>query len=137
MLRAAARACQRSAQLAGARPALTGAQSSPAAARRLSSGAESDGPSDIDPNLVLYKVLGVPKSADPALIKQAYLKKAALWHPDRNESTIDLARRKFDEVKIALDILSDDTLRNQYDLKKFKHVVDILKNKPRETRGGY
>jgi len=137
MLRAAARACQRSAQLAGARPALTGAQSSPAAARRLSSGAESDGPSDIDPNLDLYKVLGVPKSADPALIKQAYLKKAALWHPDRNERTIDLARRKFDEVKIALDILSDDTLRNQYDLKKFKHVVDILKNKPRETRGGY
>jgi DnaJ-class molecular chaperone len=48
-----------------------------------------------------------------------------MWHPDKNEHTIELARRKFDEIKIALDILSDETLRNQYDLKQFTHVVGM------------
>jgi hypothetical protein len=45
-----------------------------------------------------------------------------MWHPDRNAHTVELARRKFEEIKIALDILSDETLRNQYDLKQFKSV---------------
>lgn len=39
-----------------------------------------------------YKVLGVPKSADQSTIKAAYKRKAALWHPDRNPHTLDLAR---------------------------------------------
>ena len=45
-----------------------------------------------------------------------------MWHPDRNTHTVDLARRKFEEVKIALDILSDETVRRQYDLKQFESV---------------
>jgi hypothetical protein len=45
-----------------------------------------------------------------------------MWHPDRNAHTVELARRKFEEIKIALDILSDETLRNQYDLKQVKSV---------------
>ena len=45
-----------------------------------------------------------------------------MWHPDRNAHTVELARRKFEEIKIALDILSDEALRNQYDLKQFKSV---------------
>lgn len=91
----------------------------------------------IDPNLDLYKVLGVPKSADYPKIKAAYLRKAAMWHPDRNTHTADLARRKFEEVKIALDILSDETVRRQYDLKQFESVEDLLKNRPQATRAGY
>ncbi len=39
-----------------------------------------------------YKVLGLPKSADSKRIKQAYIKKAALWHPDRNHHTPELAK---------------------------------------------
>jgi hypothetical protein len=41
-----------------------------------------------------YKVLGIPKSADQSTIKAAYKRKAALWHPDRNPHTSDLARLK-------------------------------------------
>jgi DnaJ-class molecular chaperone len=48
-----------------------------------------------------------------------------------------LARRKFDEAKIALDILMDETIRRQYDLKKFTSVLDLLKNRPQATRAGY
>jgi hypothetical protein len=48
---------------------------------------------------------------------------AAMWHPDKNAHTVELASRKFNEVKIALDILSDETLRRQYDLKQFKNVL--------------
>jgi DnaJ-class molecular chaperone len=60
-----------------------------------------------------------------------------LWHPDRNTHTAELARRKFDEAKIALDILTDETIRRQYDLKKFTSVLDLLKNRPQATRAGY
>ena len=31
-----------------------------------------------------------------------------MWHPDKNAHTVELASRKFNEVKIALDILSDE-----------------------------
>lgn len=50
---------------------------------------------------------------------------AAMWHPDRNGHTLELARRKFDEVNLALDILSDETTRRQYDLRQFKSVFGV------------
>mmetsp|Transcript_25013 Transcript_25013/g.66548 ORF Transcript_25013/g.66548 Transcript_25013/m.66548 type:complete len:90 (-) Transcript_25013:246-515(-) len=66
-------------------------------------------------NVDFYKVLGVPKSADQTTIKAAYKRKAAQWHPDRNPHTSDLARRKFDEVMLAYEVLADDNLRRLYD----------------------
>lgn len=49
-----------------------------------------------------------------------------MWHPDRNTHTVDLARRKFEEVKIALEILSNETIRRQYDLKQFESVEGVV-----------
>ena len=50
---------------------------------------------------------------------------AAMWHPDRNAHTVELARRKFEETKIALDILSDETTRRQYDLKQYTSIFGL------------
>jgi hypothetical protein len=59
---------------------------------------------------------------------------AAMWHPDKNAHTVELASRKFNEVKIALDILSDETLRRQYDLKQFKSVLGYRSAHPPAPR---
>jgi len=62
----------------------------------------------------LYTILGVPRGADAAAIKQAYRKLAKELHPDRNKDNPTAAAR-FAKVTGAYDILSDDIKRARYD----------------------
>jgi hypothetical protein len=62
-----------------------------------------------------YEILGIANSAPIDAIKSAYRKLVIKYHPDRNAGNKD-AERRFIEINQAYEILSDSTLRNQYDL---------------------
>ena len=60
-----------------------------------------------------YALLGVAPDASADVIKAAYRKKAAQYHPDRNPSPDAAAR--FREVQEAWEVLSDSGRRADYD----------------------
>jgi molecular chaperone DnaJ len=60
-----------------------------------------------------YAILGVPKSATEADIKQAYRKLSRELHPDKHKGDKD-KEAKFKEVNEAYDVLSDSTKRSNY-----------------------
>ena len=61
-----------------------------------------------------YEVLGVSKDATKDQIKRAYRKLAKKYHPDSNPGDQE-AKKKFEEVNEAYEVLGDDTKRKQYD----------------------
>jgi curved DNA-binding protein len=61
----------------------------------------------------LYEVLGVPKTADEAVIKKTFRKLAAKYHPDKNPGKENEA--KFKEINRAHEVLSDASKRALYD----------------------
>ena len=65
-----------------------------------------------------YEILGVPRDADPKLIKQAYRRLALELHPDRNPNDPD-AEDRFKEAAEAYDVLSNPEKREIYD--RFGH----------------
>lgn len=69
----------------------------------------------------LYSVLGLDIKASPDTIRSQYLKLARLWHPDRHQGS-DAAKRKFQEIVSAFEVLSDEQQRQQYDL----GLLDLL-----------
>ena len=60
-----------------------------------------------------YEVLGVSKDASKEEIKKAYRKLSKQFHPDINKDAD--ASEKFQEVKEAYEVLSDEQKRAQYD----------------------
>lgn len=78
-----------------------------------------------------YRILEVPRGADPALIKQSYRKLAKLWHPDRNPGD-ERAAQRFREVTEAYDLLSDPAKRARYD----RGEID-LQGRPRYSSRGF
>lgn len=62
----------------------------------------------------LYEVMGVPKNATEAEIKQAYRKLAKKYHPDLNPGD-KVAETKFKELNEAYEVLSDKDKRARYD----------------------
>ncbi|XP_078157310.1 DNAJ heat shock family protein isoform X1 [Carex rostrata] len=60
-----------------------------------------------------YVVLGVSRDASQDDIKKAFLTLAKKYHPDTNNS--QSARRKFQEIRDAYEILRDPSKRAQYD----------------------
>lgn len=60
-----------------------------------------------------YEVLGVGKNASAQDIKKAYRKLAKEYHPDHNKSKD--AESKFNEVREAYEVLSDDGKKKAYD----------------------
>lgn len=62
-----------------------------------------------------YEILGIANNASLDIIKSAYRKLVIKYHPDRNPGNKE-AEKRFIEINQAYEILSDTTLRNQYDL---------------------
>lgn len=60
-----------------------------------------------------YDVLGVAVDAEEGKIKRAYYLKARKYHPDKNDS--EEAKEMFQKIGEAYQVLSDPTLRKQYD----------------------
>jgi curved DNA-binding protein len=61
-----------------------------------------------------YKVLGIDKSATAADIKNAYRKLARKFHPDLNPNDKD-AKKNFQQINEANEVLSDPEKRKKYD----------------------
>ena len=61
-----------------------------------------------------YKTLGVNKSASDADIKKAYRKLARQYHPDLNPNDNE-AKKKFQQINEANEVLSDPEKRKKYD----------------------
>lgn len=64
---------------------------------------------------VYYDALQVPPTATELEIKKAYRKLAIKLHPDKNPGD-ETAHEKFQAIGEAYQVLSDETLRKQYDL---------------------
>ena len=64
----------------------------------------------------LYDALGVSPDASQNTIKKAYYKLARETHPDKVGDTDPLAKEKFQKIGHAYQILSDEKLREKYDL---------------------
>ena len=61
-----------------------------------------------------YDILEVSRDAQPIDIKKAYRRLALQHHPDRNHGSKE-ATEKFKEIGEAFSVLSDPTLRSEYD----------------------
>ncbi len=69
-----------------------------------------------------YEKLGLSPSATAELIKAAYRKKAAQYHPDKNQAP-DAALR-FREVKEAYEVLSDAERRKVFDDYRQRSLIE-------------
>ena len=61
-----------------------------------------------------YKILEIPKSASAKDIKKAYRKLARKYHPDVNPND-ETAKKKFQQINEANEVLSDPEKRKKYD----------------------
>jgi curved DNA-binding protein len=61
-----------------------------------------------------YNVLGLDKNATPDDIKKAYRKLARQYHPDLNPGNEE-AKKKFQQINEANEVLSDPEMRQKYD----------------------
>jgi DnaJ-class molecular chaperone len=61
-----------------------------------------------------YKTLGVSRDASQAEIQKAYRELARKYHPDRNPDD-KTAKKKFQQVQTAFDVLNDPKKREMYD----------------------
>ena len=69
-----------------------------------------------------YEKLGLSPSATAELIKAAYRKKAAQYHPDKNQAP-DAALR-FREVKEAYEVLSNAERRKVFDDYRQRSLIE-------------
>ena len=77
-----------------------------------------------------YKILGINKTATPKDIKNAYRKLARKYHPDLNLNDKD-AKKNFQEINEANEVLSDPEKRRKYDQygKDCQHAEEFEKAK--------
>ena len=77
-----------------------------------------------------YKILGIDKSATPKDIKNAYRKLARKYHPDLNPKDAD-AKKNFQQINEANEVLSDPEKRKKYDQygKDWQHAEEFEKQK--------
>jgi curved DNA-binding protein len=77
-----------------------------------------------------YIVLGIEKTATPKEIKSAYRKLARKFHPDLNPNDKD-AKKNFQQINEANEVLSDPEKRKKYDQygKDWQHAEEFEKAK--------
>lgn len=61
-----------------------------------------------------YETLGVSRTATPSDIQKAYRQLARKYHPDVNPDDAS-AKKKFQEIQTAFDVLNDENKRKLYD----------------------
>jgi DnaJ-class molecular chaperone len=69
-----------------------------------------------------YEILGISPSASADLIKAAYRKKAAQYHPDKNQSPD--APRLFRAAQEAYEVLADAARRKAYDDYRQRNLIE-------------
>jgi DnaJ-class molecular chaperone len=82
-----------------------------------------------------YGLLGVAPDASADIIKSAYRRKAAQFHPDRNPAPE--AAAKFREVQEAYESLTDADRRKAYDETRRSSLIDDPFVVAREIWSGY
>lgn len=81
-----------------------------------------------------YKVLEISKTASENEIKTAYRKLARKYHPDLNPND-EGAKKKFQQINEANEVLSDPEKRKKYDEfgKDWKHADEIKAQQQRQS----
>jgi curved DNA-binding protein len=82
-----------------------------------------------------YKILGVEKNVSPEEIRKAYRKLARQYHPDVNPNNEE-AKKKFQQINEANEVLSDPEKRKKYDQygKDWKHAEEFENRKQHQSR---
>nr|CAD1826950.1 unnamed protein product [Ananas comosus var. bracteatus] len=80
-----------------------------------------------------YAILGVSKDANKDDIKKAFHALAKKYHPDANKNN-PAAKRKFQEIRDAYEILSDSEKRAQYD-REFSKGTEKVRYSADDTSG--
>lgn len=77
-----------------------------------------------------YKILGIDKTATSKDIKNVYRKLARKYHPDLNPNDIN-AKKNFQQINEANEVLSDPEKRKKYDAhgKDWQHAEEFEKAK--------
>ena len=83
----------------------------------------------------LYATLDVDRNATDAQIKSAYRKLARKYHPDLNPNDAE-AKRKFQEINAANEVLSDPEKRKKYDQygKDWMHADEIERSRQQQQQ---
>lgn len=84
-----------------------------------------------------YSILGVAKNASQDEIKKAYRKLARKYHPDINPDDEE-AKRKFQQVNEANEVLSNPENRKKYDEygENWKHAEEYEKARQQQSQNG-
>lgn len=84
-----------------------------------------------------YSILGVSKTASNDDIKKAYRKLARKYHPDINPNNEE-AKKKFQQVNEANEVLSDPEKRKKYDEygENWKHAEEYEKARQQQSQNG-
>jgi len=85
-----------------------------------------------------YEILKINNNATKVDIKKAYRELTILYHPDK--SLDPTAKEKFQEIKTAYEVLSDDNKRKHYDLmssEQKSQIFDLIKQYFTDIRPEY
>lgn len=83
-----------------------------------------------------YKILGVERTAPEDAIKKAYRRLARKYHPDLNPNDAE-AKKRFQEINEANEVLSDPESRKKYDKygEQWKHAEEFEKARSHQGAG--
>lgn len=75
-----------------------------------------------------YEILEINKGSSLDDIKKSYRRLALKWHPDRNKDNKYEAEEKFKKISEAYNVLSNNRLRQKYDMYGNENVNEIIDN---------